>query len=92
MDLKQEDLDPGPGRNVQPQLEAQVFGFARTTSVGTTVWDPPPAWLGGFTMHRNHAFGSCGRPIAITQPAIERVVEVLLQVEGFESEVRVIDS
>jgi len=27
------------------------------------------------------------RPIAITQPAIERVVEMLLQVEGFESEV-----
>ena len=41
---------------------------------------------------RNHSIGlahlhACDRPIAITQPAIERVVEMLLQVEGFESEV-----
>ena len=34
---------------------------------------------------------ACDRPIAITQPAIERVVEMLLQVEGFESEVRFVE-
>ena len=46
-------------------------------------WDPENSI--GLARPHLHA---CDRPIAITQPAIERVVEMLLQVEGFESEVR----